>query len=262
MERHRGLEPLEQSIHRTLCDATAGTAESRSRGVKVPSCLIDHITVTAPTLEAGAEFVRQTLGVSPQAGGEHPRMATHNLLLRLGDSLFLEVVAPNPNAPAPVRPRWFALDTLRPDALPALSTWVARTADIHAAVAACLEPLGNIESMSRGALNWLITFPADGALPLNGIAPALIEWQAVVHPAAGLQNLGLSLVKLELFHPEPERISRLLRSLGLEGQVSIAPAPEKHAPWLVAHIETPQGIRLLSVAEPSSLTQMRGGSAE
>lgn len=125
-----------------------------------------------------------------------------------------------------------------------------------------LEPLGNIESMSRGALNWLITFPADGALPLNGIAPALIEWQAVVHPAAGLQNLGLSLVKLELFHPEPERISRLLRSLGLEGQVSIAPAPEKHAPWLVAHIETPQGIRLLSVAEPSSLTQMRGGSAE
>jgi hypothetical protein len=76
------------------------------------ACSIDHVTVTAPTLAGGAEFVRKALGVAPQAGGEHPRMGTHNLLLKLGDSMFLEVIAPNPNAPAPARPRWFALDTI------------------------------------------------------------------------------------------------------------------------------------------------------
>lgn len=79
----------------------------------MPGCRIDHITITAPSLAAGAEFVSQTLGVLPQVGGEHPRMGTHNLLLRLGDALFLEVISPNPLVPAPARPRWFALDNSR-----------------------------------------------------------------------------------------------------------------------------------------------------
>jgi hypothetical protein len=206
------------------------------------ACSIDHITVTAPTLAAGAEFVRKALGVVPQAGGEHPRMGTHNLLLKLGDTLFLEVIAPNPNAPAPGRPRWFALDRLGPDSPPSLSNWVARTDDIHASVSACSEALGNIEAMSRGSLDWLITIPADGALPLHGIAPALIQWSAPTHPAAGLEDRGLSLVKLELFHPEPERIARLLRSIDLVAPLTVSAG---QAPHLVAHINTPQGLRFM-----------------
>ncbi|WP_219117634.1 VOC family protein [Janthinobacterium sp. UMAB-56] len=213
--------------------------------MRVPSCHIDHITVTAPSLEVGAEFVRQALGVEPQAGGEHPRMGTHNLLLRLGDSLFLEVIAPNPKAPAPLRPRWFALDTLRTNSAPTLATWVVRTSDIQASVSASSEALGNIESMSRGALNWLITIPSDGALPLDGAAPALIEWSAEGHPATKLQDYGLSLVKLELFHPEPERISRLLQSVGLYSQCSVSPSKGERAAYLVAHINTPHGMRHL-----------------
>lgn len=208
-------------------------------------CLIDHITVTAPSLEAGAALVRQTLGVEPQIGGEHPRMGTHNLLLRLGESMFLEVISPNPKAPAPARPRWFALDTLRPDSAPVLSAWVVRTPDIHATASACSEVLGNIEPMSRGALDWLITIPDDGSLPLHGIAPALIEWQTKAHPAAMLVDHGLSLAKLELFHPEPERISQLLRSLGLEGPLSVSSPPDGRTARIVAHINTPQGLRLL-----------------
>jgi hypothetical protein len=64
----------------------------------MPRCRIDHIAVTAPTLEAGAELVRLALGVEPQAGGAHARMGTHNLLLRLGDAVYLEVIAPDPRA--------------------------------------------------------------------------------------------------------------------------------------------------------------------
>jgi hypothetical protein len=215
----------------------------------MPGCFIDHITVTTPTLAAGAALVREALGVAPQVGGEHPRMGTHNLLLKLGDSLFLEVISPNPNAPAPTRPRWFALDTLEPDSPPTLSTWVVRTDNIHACAAACSEALGVVEPMSRGTLNWNITIPADGTLPLNGIAPALIEWQMdthpEMHPAAKLQDHGLSLVRLELFHPEPARVSRLLQSIGLEGPFSVSPASDGRTARLVAHINTPQGIRVL-----------------
>ena len=99
--------------------------------------------------------------------------------------------------------------------------------------------------MSRGALDWLITIPADGALPLNGIAPALIEWQAETHPAAKLEDHGLSLARLELFHAEPKRISRLLLSIGLEGAVSVLPTSAERPAYLVAHINTPQGLRVL-----------------
>jgi hypothetical protein len=56
------------------------------------------------------EYVRQTLGVSPQAVGEHPRMGTHNYLLKLGEKFYFEVIAINPNASQPNRPRWFELD--------------------------------------------------------------------------------------------------------------------------------------------------------
>lgn len=211
----------------------------------MPRCHIDHLAVTAPTLAAGAELVRQALGAEPQAGGAHARMGTHNLLLRLGDALYLEVIALDPEAPPPARPRWFGLDTLATDAAPALATWVARSADIHASVAACPESLGKIEAMRRGALDWLITIPADGALPLHGVAPALIEWQAQTHPAAMLQDQGLSLIGLDLFHPQPERIARLLLALGLDGQLAVHPAQQGRGAGLVAHIQTPQGPRRL-----------------
>lgn len=212
----------------------------------MPQCCIDHITITSPTLDAGAAFVRKVLGVEPQAGGEHPRMGTHNLLLRLGDALFLEIISPNPCAPAPARPRWFGLDNMAVDARPALSTWVVRTKDIRTSASASSEPLGSIEPMSRGALNWLITIPADGSVPLDGIAPALIEWHSETHPASRLEDRGLSLRGLELHHPEPERISRLLASIGLDGPITVLPLSAGAMPHLVAHIDTPQGTCLLS----------------
>ncbi len=216
---------------------------------RMPHCLLDHLVIAAPTLEAGAEYVRQTLGVRPQTGGAHPRMGTHNLLLRLGESIYLEVIARNPDAPDPKRPRWFALDRLQPGSPPRLAAWVARTENIHASAAASAEPLGNIEAMSRGSLNWLITLPGDGGPPLDGIAPALIEWHTERHPAANLQDMRLSLIRLDAFHPEPQRITALLRTVGFQGPVSVLPPPEGTAPHLVAHIDTPQGPRELSAPQ-------------
>lgn len=207
-------------------------------------CRIDHLTVTAPTLAAGAAFVFEALGVAPQPGGEHPRMGTHNLLLRLGDTLFLEVIAPNPEAPRPARPRWFALDSLEPNAPAALRTWVASTADIRSATAASSESLGDAEPMSRGQRKWLITIPADGSIAMDGVAPALIEWDAHPHPAAGLTDHGLSLAKLEIFHHDPQRVAALLASLGLEDTVECR---HGDTPRLVAHIQTPQGMRELTL---------------
>ena len=209
------------------------------------SSCIDHLIITAPSLEAGAAFVRQTLGVAPGPGGKHPRMGTHNLLLRLGAGLFLEVIAIDPDAPGPGRPRWFGLDRLRADALPSLAGWVARTDDIRGAAAASTEALGMVEPMTRGTLDWLITIPGDGELPLGGAGPALIEWHAPVHPSATLPEHGLWLVKLEIFHAEPPRIGRLLRAIGFDGLLSVSAVPASALPYLTAQIGTPHGVREL-----------------
>jgi hypothetical protein len=205
---------------------------------------IDHITVTAPTLQAGAAFVERALGVAMRPGGAHPRMGTHNLLLRLGEAMFLEVIAIDPDAAAPARPRWFALDAREPQ--PRLSNWVARVAGIRALAGALPEALGDVEPMTRGALDWLITIPRDGSLPLGGAAPALIEWNAAEHPAARMPPSGCTLAGLELHHPQPERVQALLAAIGLRGGEQDARLHVvEGATRLVAHIDTPDGLRTL-----------------
>ena len=98
---------------------------------------IDHIVVVASSLDIGIKYVYEKLGVMPQKGGVHEKMGTHNYLLNLGNSTYLEVIAINPDSPKPGRPRWFGLDTIETAAKPRLLTWVARTDDINAAKKKC-----------------------------------------------------------------------------------------------------------------------------
>lgn len=209
------------------------------------ACRIDHLAIVAPTLQAGSDHLHAQLGVRPQAGGRHVRMGTHNLLLRLGETLYLEVIAADPDAPAPTRPRWFGLDALAGDAPPRLACWIARADDIVDAVAAAPVPLGEVLPMSRGAFDWRITVPADGSLPLGGAAPVLMQWDSAVHPATLLPDLGCTLVALELQHPEPAHVQAVLDRIGLAEPavaLSLRAAP---TPGLQAQVRTPAGLRTL-----------------
>lgn len=217
-------------------------------GLLLHTC-IDHLVITAPSLADGAEYVWQALGVRLEAGGEHPRMGTHNCLLKLGDGLFLEAIAVNPDAPPPARRRWFQLDAPQLEVQPQLATWVARTSDIHAAVAASPLAHGEIEPMTRGQLQWLITIPADGSMPLQGVAPTLIEWQAQPHPASKLPDRGCSLLGLEVNLPlaDAAQLSRMLALTAFQGPLSINIIDARLPPGLAAHIQTPAGPRRLGL---------------
>lgn len=210
------------------------------------TCRIDHLAIVAPTLQAGSDALHAQLGVRPQPGGQHARMGTHNLLLRLGEALYLEVIAVDPGVPAPPRARWFELDRLAADAPPRLACWVARTDDIAAAVAATAAvPVGEVLPMSRGGFGWRITVPADGSLPLGGAAPTLIQWDTPAHPASALEDLGCTLVALELQHPEPARVQALLDRLGLAEPAVTLTVREAPVPGLLAWVRTAAGLRSL-----------------
>ena len=120
---------------------------------------LDHLTIIAPTLEAGAAYVREAIGIEMRPGGKHPEMGTHNLLLRLGESVFLEVIAVDPDAAAPAGPRWFGLDQAE-TVLSAwenrrrLRGWVARSDALDATLALHGKMLGQKTRVSRGARDW------------------------------------------------------------------------------------------------------------
>ena len=211
------------------------------------TCAVDHLVVAAPTLETGARYVYETLGAAPLAGGQHARMGTHNRLLGLGESLYVEVIAIDAEAAVPSRPRWFALDALARDAAPRLATWVVRTSDIEGSLARSGLALGEIEPMSRGSLDWRITIPADGSLPFDGVMPALIQWSSREHPTAGLRDCGCRLVRLEGRHREAERIRAALHAIGFNDAFSVAETFPGEPPSLVAVIDTPFGRRTLGM---------------
>lgn len=212
--------------------------------------LIDHLVVTAPTLEAGVNYVEGLLGVAPTVGGEHASMGTHNRVLKLGAGTYLEVIAVNPAAPAPNRPRWFELDEEETNLVPRLATWVVRTSDIKAALAASPVVSGYATPMSRGEYNWTITIPRNGSLPLQGVAPTMIQWKDV-HPAAAMPETGCSLVRVEGFHPRAPKVREMLAAIGFEGEFSVTSISAGEAPYLVAQVLTPSGLREISGRPPA-----------
>jgi hypothetical protein len=201
---------------------------------------IDHLVLAASSREAGMEYVAELLGVTPQLGGKHARMGTHNALLKLDERTYLEVIAIDPEAVDPPRNRWFELDnsTLTE---PRLITWVVRTHDIFKTeTQACA---GNIEAMSRGDLKWLINIPSDGQLIMNGAVPMLIQWLGDQHPCDSLHDSGCRLVALEIRHPEASEIKRILERIDLPSPLVRCYVDE--VPRLTAKIDTPNGLREL-----------------
>ena len=182
-------------------------------GADLSDADLSEATLMNADLRSAALF-----GADLTGGGKHPLMATHNRLMRLADG-YLEVIAIDPDAPAPDRVRWYGLDN--PETAgrladgPRALCWVAAVDDIEQAAAGCGYQCGRIIEVTRGDLHWRLTVPDDGSLAAGGILPALIEWPLGVNPVAMLPKSGLALAGLKASHPNPAMVMNCLDRLSL-----------------------------------------------
>ena len=74
--------------------------------------------------------------------------------------------------------------------------------------------LGVPEDLSRGPLEWRLSVPPTGILPLGGAAPILIEWPEGVHPTSTMEDAGVVLRNLTVRHPNASAIAAFVQNLG------------------------------------------------
>lgn len=203
--------------------------------------MIDHLMWAAPELEAGRRDMEARLGVPMEAGGRHPGVGTHNVLLGLGSERYMEVIAPDPTQDrCSSFGEWVWAVTS-----PTLLTWCARSDDLEGlqerARARGLET-SPIASMQRqrpdgSLLRWRLLFLEGHRYGLS--LPFFIDWQDSPHPGKTLPPV-LTLKYLRIEHPEAESLQSLLEDLlqGPSADVAFHPTPDAN---LRAELETPQG---------------------
>lgn len=197
----------------------------------------DHIAIAARELQAGVDHVEAALGVALLPGGRHDRYGTHNRLLGIGGGLYLEVIAPDPEGQSE-GPRWFDLD--RFDGPPRPTNWICAVDDIEAACAAAPVDCGAPQDLRRGDLTWRIAVRDDGALPLGGAYPTLIEWGAgVTPPGHSLPDSGVVLTGWEVHVQQPRRLATSMPLA--DPRVTFHKDRAARVPRFVARFDTPSG---------------------
>jgi hypothetical protein len=209
---------------------------------------LDHITVIAPTLSEGVSHVSACLDLDVPFGQRHSYMGTHNHLLQLGGTVYLEIVALDPDGRHPGRSRWFGLDdqdSVRRDWDDGrrLRGWVARGDGIDAVLAGREAVFGSKVALPPVDSSFDFAIPDDGSLPLDGAMPSLIDRRGKPRSMANMPDLGARLVSLVLAHPDPATMTRFYEELVIDRPPEIVLGAEAR---YLARIETPTGQRELS----------------
>ena len=200
----------------------AASAVSEGQGGSGLLARVDHLVYATPDLDRGIKEIEDLLGVRAMLGGRHPGRGTRNALIALGPSVYLEIIAPDPDQPTPQAPRSFGLDTLRTSHL---VTWAAKSNDVDSLRRNAMAngiALGEVETGQRQrpdgvTLSW--RFTNSTSVVASGIVPFFIDWGASPHPSRSAPQ-GATLVALRAEHPDERRVRRMLDVLGLDLRVS------------------------------------------
>ncbi|HYN20786.1 MAG TPA: VOC family protein [Thermoanaerobaculia bacterium] len=179
---------------------------------------VDHLVLGVSDLNAGIEEFRSRTGVEPVFGGNHPNGGTRNALASLGDGIYIEIIAPNPDAElSPMFGSLKNLSTLTP------IMWAAAVDDAEAAKALLVSKGHAATPVMKGSrvkpdgsvLKWqTVAVPSS-----SSYLPFFIQWDKdSTHPSKS-SPAGCSLVSLSITDPNPEALEKLLAAFQLTPDV-------------------------------------------
>ena len=144
---------------------------------------LDHIVLGANTLQEGTDYIEKKLGLSLSEIGYHHHMGTHNRVIKIGENIYLEVIAIDPNANKPKHFRWFNLDNEEQQARlkisPQIIGYVIENENPH-----MLKFYNPFFEASRGDYCWEFAMPKcdnnqiKNELIESGLVPSLIQWKS------------------------------------------------------------------------------------
>ena len=163
---------------------------------------LDHIVFAASSLEEGTNFIENKLNSKLSDVGYHDFMGTHNRVIKVDKSIYLEVIAINPCSEAPKEDRWFNLDNpeiqQKLKNSPQIIGYVIETDDKEILKHFCT-PI----KASRGDYKWNFAIPnlesdlLDLKLIQSGIIPNLISWKSN-KPILQMKDSDFNLNKIEI----------------------------------------------------------------
>lgn len=203
---------------------------------------IDHIVLVVPNLELGMASLFEKTGVMPIFGGRHLKQGTHNALLRIGESSYLELLAVDRENKDISAPRWMGVDLINSSCI---TRWAIKSDTIQSQLEVLNRYNKNLGFSKEGQritpsgnqLVWELSVPLPK--PKVEVIPFLIDWKESIHPSKGLGN-QCKISRFTLGHPNPLIINEVLKELNFE--MTIFKASE---PTIVLELETPKGVILI-----------------
>lgn len=206
---------------------------------------LDHLIWEESTLEAGETRFAEATGVKPAFGGKHPHSGTHNSLLSLGDEVYLEVIALDPDHPESAG----LLESAPPDFAPKLIAFGVEAADlgyVEKLVKTCnleVTQRHDVVRQTPSGEMWRWETLVVGGHTFGRCLPFFIRSQNALHTAETSPK-GCELLEFTVGHPDSETLSRLYRELEIDASVIRAEHPH-----LRAVLQTPKGLVELSSKE-------------
>ena len=163
---------------------------------------LDHIVLGANTLQEGTDYLEKKLGSSLSEIGYHHHMGTHNRVIKIGENIYLEVIAIDPNANKPQHVRWFNLDNEKQQDRLKISPQIIgyvienKNPDI-------LKFYNPFFKASRQDYRWEFAIPKSDNNLINknliesGLVPSLINWKSK-KPVYQMVDNDFELEKIEI----------------------------------------------------------------
>jgi hypothetical protein len=199
---------------------------------------LDHFIYAGRDLDALMAGFASLTGVTPGRGGRHPGMGTRNALASLGNDVYFELLAVDPEQASSLAgtmggridalpsPRLFAY-MLKDDRLERQQEVLEK----HGIASDLFD--ASRDTPDGRTLRWRLLVPRNN--PFGDFVPKFIDWLDTVHPATTSVG-GCSFDSFEMGHPDAVTLNALLAELGTE-----VVAERADQPCFRLRVQTPKG---------------------